>query len=75
MALDVELPVTPELAEAAARLLEQLEVAERRPELLTPLPTPVVVEFRRWYLGQFAAQLAGEAPVSWPDWRAAALGR
>ncbi|MGI8686620.1 MAG: hypothetical protein ACR2MO_16280 [Acidimicrobiales bacterium] len=39
----------------------------RRGDLLLSLASPPeAVAFRRWYLGEFTAQLRGEPPLPWP---------
>ena len=52
-----------------ARLRELLEQARRvlpRAAAAHPRPTPQQLELRRWYLGEFARQAAGEDPMPWP---------
>lgn len=68
---EVVLVVAPEVVEVA----EEAEAAFLRIEarcggvlLLSP-PPPEASGFRRWFLEQFRAQAAGQAPVSWHDWR------
>lgn len=67
---DVVLVVTPEVVELA----EEADAAFLRIDaycggvmLLSP-PPPEASGFRRWFLEQFRAQAAGQAPVSWDDW-------
>ena len=57
-------------AEAFARLWEEVDAhcAEGR-YLLALRSPPEVVAFRRWVLGEFRRQTAGEPPLSWADWR------
>ncbi len=38
--------------------------------LLTLVTPPEALAFRRWYLGEFVRQIAGEQPRPWTDWRA-----
>jgi anti-sigma B factor antagonist len=40
-------------------------------ELLTLAAPPEASAFRRWFVGEFARQMAGEAPMSWPEYAAA----
>jgi hypothetical protein len=57
---------------AAIRLADLLDASDdycRRGEHLLTLATPAPqVAFRRWYLGEFVRQIAGEPPLSWPDY-------
>jgi hypothetical protein len=49
-------------------LLDEADEFCRTGDLLT-LATPAeALAFRRWFLGEFARQAAGEAPRSWSDW-------
>lgn len=60
--------VPPEAAEACATLAELLDAADRycATDALMTLPAPAdQVAFRRWYLGEFVRQVAGEAPQPW----------
>lgn len=65
----------PEAAPATARLGRMLDEADdycRDGQHLLTLATPEeLVAFRRWCLGQVQDQLAGGAPVPWPDHLAA----
>ena len=36
--------------------------------LLTLTTPPELVRFRRWYLGEFVSQVAGNPPVPWPEY-------
>ncbi|HTE73908.1 MAG TPA: hypothetical protein VK640_12010 [Actinomycetes bacterium] len=67
--LDIELHVPPDVVEVAQRVEQLLEEADafcRDGTLLTLEPSSDVVAFRRWYIGELARQVAGEAPESWP---------
>jgi anti-sigma regulatory factor (Ser/Thr protein kinase) len=46
-------------------LLEEVDVFCREQRLLTLAPNPQQLELRRWYLGEFGRQTAGEAPQPW----------
>jgi hypothetical protein len=67
---DLVVAVPGSAAASARRLLSLLEEADeycRRGEhLLTVESDPEVVAFRRWYLGEFAAQVEGRSPTPWP---------
>jgi hypothetical protein len=73
---DTEVPelvyrVPPGVAEACVALSEIVDQADdfcRQGDVLLTLATPrEAVAFRRWYLGEFVAQLNGEPPVPWPE--------
>ena len=61
----------PEVADACVALSRMVDEADdfcRSGEVLLTLASPPeAVAFRRWYLGEFVAQLKGEPPVPWPD--------
>ncbi|MGH9153237.1 MAG: hypothetical protein ACRD03_12755 [Acidimicrobiales bacterium] len=63
--------VPAEVGEACVDLSRMIDEADefcRRGELLLTLASPAeAVAFRRWYLGEFTAQIAGEPPLPWPD--------
>lgn len=67
---DLVVTVPGSAAASSRRLLALLEEADdycRSGEhLLTLESDPEVVAFRRWYLGEFAAQVEGGAPTPWP---------
>ena len=69
VATDLVVAVPESAAASARRLLALLEEADeycRRGEhLLTVEPDPELVAFRRWYLGEFAAQVDGAVPTPW----------
>jgi anti-sigma regulatory factor (Ser/Thr protein kinase) len=46
-------------------LLERVDVFCREQRLLTLAPTPQQLALRRWYLGEFGRQAAGEEPSRW----------
>ncbi len=64
--------VPAEGAAASLQLNEMLDEADaycaEGTLLLTLASSPEVVRFRRWFLTQFVDQVAGKAPVAWPDW-------
>ena len=69
-AIDLRYEVPPEVAAAARRLGTLLDEADefcRAGDLLTLATEPRGLEFRRWYLGEFERQIAGESPRAWPD--------
>lgn len=66
--VDLTYRVPPSAAEACVRLERMLEEADEfcRADRLLTLATPEdAAAFRRWYLGEFAAQLAGAPPTPW----------
>ena len=71
--INLEYRLPPEAIQAAADLGDLLDEADefcRSGDLLT-LATPAeALAFRRWFLGEFARQAAGEAPLPWSDWDA-----
>jgi hypothetical protein len=51
-----------------ARLLDDADQYCRSSDyLLTLASPPDVIEFRRWYFGEFIRQLNGDPPTAWPD--------
>lgn len=51
-----------------ARMLDEAdEFCRNGQHLLTLATPPELVAFRRWYLGEFHAQLRGEEPLPWPE--------
>ncbi|HET9441752.1 MAG TPA: hypothetical protein VFO65_00440 [Acidimicrobiales bacterium] len=59
---------------ALARMLDEADDYCRRGDFLLSLASPPeAVAFRRWYLGEFIAQLHGGDPVPWPEADHAAL--
>ena len=71
--------VPPAVADACVDLASMLDDADeycRQGELLLTLATPPqLVAFRRWYLGEFVAQLQGEPPLPWTEADHEALAR
>ena len=67
---DLEYQVPTAVADACrdlGRLLDESDDYCRSGELMT-LPSPEDQRaFRRWYLGEFIRQAAGEPPIAWPD--------
>jgi hypothetical protein len=47
------------------------EFCRQGKHLLTLATPPELVAYRRWYLGEFIAQLAGRPATPWPDYAAA----
>lgn len=55
--------------DALVAMLEEADHFCRAGERLLTLATPALeAAFRRWYLGEFSRQLAGEPPIPWPDY-------
>jgi hypothetical protein len=68
-AIDLIYQVPPEAAEAATRLGALLDEADdfcRSGDLLTLATVPEGLAFRRWFLEEFASQIAGRPPRPWP---------
>jgi hypothetical protein len=69
---DLVYTVPAEVAEVSQPLIALLEEADaycaEGSHLLTLAAPEQVVRFRRWFLSQFADQVAGKPAVSWPDW-------
>ena len=69
--IDLEYHLPPEALQAAADLGAMLDQADefcRNGDLLTLATPPEALAYRRWFLGQFTRQAAGEEPVAWSDW-------
>ena len=73
--IDLHFQVPPDVSEACTALNDMLDEADdycRAGEHLLTLTTPSdMVRFRRWYLDEFVTQVAGAAPVPWPEHAAA----
>lgn len=71
-AIDLLYRVPPEITGACRRLAAAMDAADRYCEegryLLSLATPPDALAFRRWYLGEFVRQAAGEPPLSWPAW-------
>ncbi len=66
--VDLEYVVPAQAAATMTRLqelLEEVDVFCREQLLLTPEPGPQLLALRRWYLGEFTRQGAGEDPEPW----------
>jgi hypothetical protein len=66
--VDLEYVVPGGTGKTMTRLLELLEKVDgfcREQRLLTLEPTPQQLALRRWYLGEFGRQAAGEEPLPW----------
>jgi anti-anti-sigma factor len=64
----------PASAGAGSRRLDDLldqvdEYCRGRGHLLTQVTPPDALDYRRWFLGEFARQCRGDAPVPWPEHR------
>lgn len=57
---------TPRTMERLLHLLGRSDAFSEEHRLLTPSATPLQRELRRWYLGEFVRQGAGEEPHPWP---------
>ena len=70
--IDVEYRVPPEAKEAVMALGALLDEADdfcrRGTHLLTLATPPGPLALRRWYLGQFVAQIDGAEPTAWDQW-------
>lgn len=55
-------------AEEFDRMLDAADAFCRSGDLLTLATPRDVLAFRRWFLGEFVAQLDGAPPTSWADW-------
>jgi predicted phosphoribosyltransferase len=72
--VDLTYVVPAAAAEACERLERMLDEADefcRSDQLLTMAAPDDAVAFRRWYLSEFPAQIAGAAPTPWPGESAA----
>ncbi len=58
-------PQAPDTMRRAAALMDGIDDFAREQGLLTMPAVPEVVALRRWYLGEFARQAAGEPPAPW----------
>ena len=70
--IDLEYEVPESAREASLRLGALLDEADafcRGGELLTLATPDDCVELRRWFLGEFVAQIGGAAPTPWDRWR------
>lgn len=68
--IDLVYHVPPEAKAASQALDALLDEADqfcRDGELLTLAALPEVLRFRRWYLGEFIAQIDGADPTPWAD--------
>lgn len=72
--IDLVYAVPPSAADACRRLAEVLDAADiycqEGDHLLSVATPPAALAFRRWYLGEFVAQIGGAPALSWPDWHA-----
>ncbi len=70
--VDVDYSVPADVAQAVAELDALLDEADefcRTGDLLTLASPPEAVAFRRWFLGEFVRQAAGDPPTPWSDWK------
>lgn len=61
-------------AEELNRLLDEADEFCRAGDLLTLASPPGTAAFRRWFLDQFGAQIAGAPPTPWPGYRGTGRG-
>jgi hypothetical protein len=54
---------------ALATLIDEADDFAREGTLLTLAAPPECVDFRRWYLREFARQVDGEPPIPWSSAR------
>ncbi|MEA2900768.1 MAG: hypothetical protein QOH36_655 [Actinomycetota bacterium] len=69
--IDLEYQLPAEAVQAATDLEAMLDEADdfcRNGDLLTLATPPEALAYRQWFLGEFARQAAGGAPVAWADW-------
>lgn len=70
--IDLDYRLPPGVADAAqhlGQLLDEADVYCRNGKHLLTLATPEpLVRFRRWFLDEFARQVAGEPPTAWRDY-------
>lgn len=70
--IDLEYDVPEAAGEAAIRqgaLLDEADAFCRGGDLLTVATPDDCVELRRWFLGEFVAQVGDADPTSWDRWR------
>ena len=68
--VDLTYHVPPAASRAADELSELLDEADefcRSGDLLTLATPPDLLRYRRWFLGEFRRQIAGEPPTAWDD--------
>lgn len=68
-AIDLTYHVPADVGPACAALDRMLDEADefcRSEQLLTLASAPDTAAFRKWYLHEFGAQLAGKPPTPWP---------
>lgn len=73
--ISVEYDVPVQARDAAVGYIALLDEADeycRQGDLLTLAAPAETVAFRSWFLGEFVRQLAGEEPIPWPAYVAAA---
>lgn len=61
------------VARAANAMLDEVDGFCARGGMLTLAAAPDVLAYRRWFFGQFEAQIGGDDPVPWPAFAAARL--
>lgn len=69
--VDLTYAVPPEVSSAVDELSELLDEADRfcrSGDLLTLATPPESLAYRRWFLGEFKRQMAGEPPIAWSDY-------
>jgi len=53
---------------AANAMLDEVDEFCAQGGMLTLAPAPEVLAYRRWFFGEFEAQIEGSAPTPWPVW-------
>lgn len=70
--IDLTFTLPKDSGQAANELGEMWDEVDRYCEegkyLLALRTPPLLVAYRRWFLGEFSRQASGEPPRSWPDW-------
>jgi hypothetical protein len=70
-----ELPASAAFAaQTLGTMLDEADVyCQAGQHLLTLATPPELVAYRRWVLGEFVRQAAGQPPMSWPDYQASSM--
>ncbi|MFN2506494.1 MAG: hypothetical protein ABR540_20160 [Acidimicrobiales bacterium] len=72
--IDLLYQIPPQASEAVRALGDMLDEADdycrQGSHLLTLQTPPDQLRFRKWFLAEFADQIGGASPTSWPDYAA-----